>query len=311
MISHVHDKNEWMFSYRYMNMGMKGMQTGTATVSHEKVFEKYVMSSDHMRMDMHMLMAMYGITPRLTVMAMAHFHTIAMKMIMLPGNNDTHLMNGVAMGNQEMDMTTKTSGFGDTKVQLLYNVLDAENHQLLVVAGVGIPTGNIQFKGGSMYPNQRLPYAMQLGSGTWDVLPAISYMYGSGTVAASTQVTSVIRTGYNAVGYSLGNEWTSNTWIAYRWYQSLSTSLRVEAKSLDYIHGKDPTLYAFNEPSARTYNYGGNWVSGYVGATYSFATGFLSNHKLALEYGLPMYQYVNGTQMPIRFVLNASWTYLL
>lgn len=312
MISHVHEKGEFMLSYRFMPMGMSGMQDGTSSVSDDVVFQKYLMSSSTMRMDMHMLMGMYGITSQLTAMAMVHYNVNSMAMTMMPGTEHTHVMNGVVMEDEQVDMTMRTSGFGDTKLYLLYGLLNSMQHHVAAAAGLSMPTGNIYEKGDdkSMYPNQRYPYAMQLGSGTWDLLPCVSYLYQQGKFAASTQVSAVIRTGQNSVGYTLGNEISSNTWVAFRFLKAVSASLRLEATSAGTIKGKDKTLYSYTEPSANPKNYGGERVVAYAGASYLFQRGILTNNKLSLEYGTPFYQNLNGPQMPVQFVLNASWSYV-
>lgn len=312
MISHVHKKGEWMFSYRFMAMNMNGMQLGTSELNDEEVFLKYLMSSHTMRMDMHMLMGMYGVTSKLTVMAMLHYNVVSMDMAMLPGTSHNHVMEGMAEEEKPMDMNMKTAGIGDTKVHLLYSLFHSPSHYLLASVGVSIPTGDIQQKGkgNSMYASKRLPYAMQLGSGTWDLLPCISYLYQSGRIAWSTQVTSTLRTGYNSVSYKLGNDYTSNTWFSFLWLGTLATSVRLEASTTDHLHGRDKALYAYNEPSAHPLNYGGQRATGFLGASYLFKRSILNGNKLGVEYGIPLYQKVNGTQMPLRFSINASWSYV-
>jgi len=312
MISHVHERGEFMVSYRFMHMGMAGMQSGTASVSDEHIFQKYLMSTSQMRMDMHMLMGMYGISSRLTVMAMVHYNVNSMEMEMLPTASHTHTMKGASMESEEMEMSMRTSGLGDTKLHLLFSLLNSSEHHMVIATGINVPMGSIQEKGSSksMYPDQRYPYVMQLGSGTWDLLPCVSYLYQMGRFAASTQVTGVIRTGQNSVGYKLGDEISSNTWFAFRFLRSFTSSLRVEASSMGAIKGSDKSLYTYNEPAANPKNYGGERAMAFLGAGYLFQKGVLNNNKLSLEYGMPFYQQLNGPQMPVTYVVNASWSYV-
>src|SRR5882762_4898775 len=55
MISHVHLKNEWMISYRFMGMNMSGTNSGTERISQDKVLNSYFASPTLMQMNMHML----------------------------------------------------------------------------------------------------------------------------------------------------------------------------------------------------------------------------------------------------------------
>lgn len=298
-----------MLSYRYMNMGMSEPVAGNTPINEMDIYAHYLTLSDKMRMDMHMLMAMYGITNRFTIMAMFNYNYNNMNMPLSPyastHNHATNTDGSVASHS----MTAH--GIGDTKLQLLYALVHRPESQLLLSAGVSLPTGSIRKKyAPAMYADKRLPYAMQLGSGTYDVLPAISYMYQWPKCTFSTQLTSVIRTGSNSVGYRLGNEFTYNTWLAYQWLKPLSTSLRFEAAATGTISGYDSQLYAYTEPSANPYNYGGERMNAYAGAVFQPAKGLFSKQRLAVEYGVPLYQYMNGIQMKLTQMVNASWSYV-
>lgn len=303
MISHVHPKGEWMFSYRYMNMNSGGMQQNRAPISNDQIFNKYVYTSDKMQMDMHMLMAMYGLSNKLTLMGMAEYNSATMNMKGLPGS--AHMHNGVMMsGDMSHDM--KTSGFGDVSLTALYSIINSSKHHVVFSGGLSIPTGSVQTKGetGSMYPNKRYPYMMQQGSGTWDILPGLTYTYKGEKVMASTQVTSTLRTGYNAVGYKLGNEFMFNNWVAYQWFPFVSTSLRGEFIQLGEIKGRDASYAALTEPSADPANYGGSVACIYGGINFYF----LSINKIGIEAGLPIYQKTNGIQATLKTNIHLLYT---
>lgn len=291
MVSHVHSKGEWMFSYRFMHMNSRGMQQNGKDISNEQIYNDYLFSSDHMSMNMHMLMAMYGVSDKITLMAMAEYRQSSMNMVAPEGSS--HMHNGVLMsGSMSHDM--KTSGFGDVSLSALYSIINSSKHHVLFSAGLSVPTGSIQNKGdaGSMYSNARYPYMMQQGSGTWDVKPGLTYTFKGDKLMASTQLVSTIRTGYNSVGYKLGNELSFNNWIAYQWFSWLSTSLRAEVMHTGILKGRDASLYTNMEPAANSANYGGTAAFLYAGVN-AF---FLGNNKIGIEGGLPVYQKSNGIQ---------------
>ena len=306
MISHTHTKGEWMFSYRYMNMNTKGIQQNGTAISNDQVYNQYLMSSDKMRMDMHMLMVMYGLSRRITLMGMTEYNRSSMNMNAPEGAMHMHPGMNMSTG-MEHEMTT--SGFGDLSFTALYSILKPSDHKLLVSGGLSIPIGSIQTKGGSgsMYPDQRYPYMMQRGSGTWDLLPGITYSYEGYKFMASSQLYSSIRTGYNAVGYKLGNKISFNNWAAYRWFNWMSTSLRVEATIAGSIKGSDPDLYIYTEPAANPVNYGGQAVFGYAGINFYF----LNRNKIAVEGGVPLYQNLNGIQSTLYTNININYSILL
>jgi hypothetical protein len=290
MISHVHAKGEWMLSYRYMNMESRGMQLGTSSISNDQIYNQYLMSSDEMSMGMHMLMAMYGISRRLTLMTMFEYNVSKMNMIAPEGSGHVH--PGATSPSSSHDMST--SGFGDVSVTALYSIINSKKHHVLISGGLSIPTGSIQKTGNasSMYPNKRYPYMMQEGSGTWDVMPGLTYTFKGGNVMASSQILSTIRTGYNSVGYQLGNEVVFNNWVAYQFKKWISSSLRLEAMHVGAMNGYDPDLYTYSEPSANAANYGGTNVSLNLGLN----TYFLGSNKIAFEVGVPLYQNSIGIQ---------------
>jgi hypothetical protein len=309
MISHVHNKNEWMLSYKYMNMGMNGILSGTQTVDKSSVFVNYLMSPDKMRMDMHMVMAMYGVTNRLTLMAMFNYNTMAMDMTMFTKSG--HIHAGAAVGDTSGTHFMRTSGIGDVKLNALYGLINSPNQQLVLSAGISLPIGTNNVKGATedaMYPNKNYPYAMQMGSGTFDILPCVNYLFQKNNVTFSTQIAAIIRTSNNAMGYKLGNEATLNSWVAYQLLPFLNSSIRLEGNISNKISGYDSTLYAYNELSANTLNYGGKRINAAIGSVFQFKNGALKNHRLAIEYAVPIYQNLNGVQMAFNHQLTAAWS---
>ena len=310
MVSHVHPKNEWMFSYRYMDMGMQGVLSGTKTMDEFDVFNLYLMNSKKMRMDMHMLMGMYGITDRFTAMVMLNYNVNSMEMSMLTAHDHDHDHGNT--GNSS-EMLMKTNGIGDSKLYLLYGLIKNTQHQLVLGAGLNLPTGSVQLLGTDsdmMYEEKRMPYMMQLGAGTWDIFPSLTYTHQQGKLAFSVQASGTIRPSYNSVGYKYGNEATVTTWFAYNWWNNFGSSIRLEATAMEHIKGNDKTIYSYNELAANPMNYGGKRINAYLGLTYGFKSGFLTNNRLGVEYGLPVYQNLNGMQMQSKQVVTASWSYL-
>jgi hypothetical protein len=287
MITSSHNKGEWMFSYRYMNMQMSGLMQDSHRAGSTEILKNYEASPDNMRMRMHMLMVMYGISDRLTLMSMLEYRSYYMEMQMQMGKSvHRHAMS--------------SAGLGDTKLYALYALTKKEDHELLISGGLSFPTGSTALKGertGLMYAGSRYPYSMQAGSGSLEVLPGLSFFRQLAQISWGTQVSSVLRTGYNSIGYKLGNEAALNAWAAWQWLAVLSNSLRLEARYTEKIKGKDPELSVNPEPSANPLNYGGQRVFLYAGAALTGKKGLLRNAHLKTEYGLSLYQHLNGVQM--------------
>lgn len=301
MISHVHPKSEWMVSYRFTQMNM-----GKPSSTSSDIYNQYLMYTPSMRMNMHMLMAMVGITDRITLMGMFHYMQNSMPMEMMSAH--THSMSGMTMSaNSSMEMNT--SGLGDTKLFALYGLIKTDNQQLVVSNGVNIPTGNVSLQGTStdmLYEGKRYPYMMQLGSGSWEYLPNITYVYQKEDVAVSYQTAGIIRLNNNVNGYRLGNEWYNTAWIGYNWWDNIGSTLRLEGTLSEKIHGQDQQVYTYNELGANPANYGGTRLSAFVGTSYELDLGSLTGCRIALEYGIPFYQKLNGIQNKATSTWNAS-----
>ena len=311
MFGHEHAKGNWKISYTYMSMMMKDKLSGNIKVDDNFVYNNYIMSPQSMQMDMHMIMAMYGITDKLSVMAMFNYNVNTMTMSALPGS--TMQMDGMTMvmtPTNSSNMTSKTSGLGDTKLYAVYALLNHNAHHLFLSAGINIPTGSTMLKGKSddmMYPNSRFPYMMQLGSGSMDVMPDITYLYKQEKFSASAQVCSVVHPFNNSLGYHFGNEVSANVWAAYKWLNWISTSLRAEERATGMMSGKDAALIENNEPAAYYKNYGGQTTSAFAGLNFYFNKTWFRHTKLTFEYGMPVYQNVNGIQLAQKSTLYVSW----
>ncbi|MEL7013513.1 MAG: transporter, partial [Pseudomonadota bacterium] len=157
-------------------------------------------------------------------------------------------------------------------------------------------------------PTVRLPYSMQLGSGTYDLLPGITYTGRSGNMGWGAQARGIFRLGDNVEGYALGNELALTGWVSYQPQPAVSFSARIEAKTLGDIDGLDPMIVGPVQ-TADPDNYGGETINLFAGLNYVVQRGSLRGHRLALEAGLPIYRDLNGPQLETDWTVTAGWQY--
>ena len=119
-----------------------------------------------------------------------------------------------------------------------------------------LPTGSITEKdsmphGHDGAPMQmRMEYPMQLGSGTYDLKPGLTYTGQGERWSWGAQGIATIRTGENDEGYTLGNRTDLTGWVAYGWTPAVSTSLRLAAASWGNIDGQDKQVSPTMSPAA-------------------------------------------------------------
>jgi hypothetical protein len=290
MGDHVHQKGEWMFSYRYMVMGMDGNREGTSTVSEADVLTRFMVTPLQMTMQMHMVGAMFAPSDWVTLMAMLPY--VVMEM-------DHRTRMGIAF-------TTKTQGLGDVKLTALVPLYALEGNRIHAHVGLNFPTGGIDETGDTpMGTNQQLPYPMQLGSGTFDARFGLT---GAGQMASwsyGAQIHALIRVGDNDRDYTLGNQLGADVWAAYLLANRVSISGRVAANSWGNVDGADVALNPMMVPTANSNLRGGKRIDGLVGINVLLP----SSHRLAMEVGMPVYQSLDGPQLEVDFHMTLGWQY--
>ncbi|MDP6124439.1 MAG: hypothetical protein QGH20_01635, partial [Candidatus Latescibacteria bacterium] len=343
MGDHTHHQGSVMTSYRVMHMSMKGLLDGTDEVTTDAVLDAgYMTAPTDMTMTMHMVGAMYAVTDRFTVMAMVPYmdiwmdHTMRMTMGgMKPGATDA---------DKQMPMPTEVtfvgepSGVGDAKLTALYNIrpMTLQNpHRFLGLLGLSFPTGSVTEMGTPpMSPDTAItrPYPMQIGSGSVDLRLGVTYLGMSGPWGFGAQATGVIRLNENSEKYKLGNRLGLTAWSARKFANWISTSVRVYFQQWGNLSGEDHSIKAkfvkdmdmggdghdhMHKPAINTPLYkvptadpnlqGGKRADALLGINLRMPRGILEGNWLGVEFGLPIYQDLNGPQMKTEWMLTVGW----
>ena len=311
MGDHRHKQGEWMVSYRLMHMDMAGIQIGTDDVTPETVATtapnrffgapgqpptlRIVPTS--MRMDMHMAGIMYGLSDQVTLMVMGNYVTKEMDHITFQGGMGTTRLG---------EFRTTTADLGDTKVAALIGLTD----NVHINAGVSVPTGTITEEaqiltpmGGT--PTVRTPYPMQIGSGTFDLEPGITYSDRNDSFAWGAQIKGAVRLGDNDEGYSYGNRALATAWVQASLTQGVALSGRIQAETVGRVDGIDPAI-AGPVQTANPNFQGGETITAFAGVNFAATGGSLKGWRLGVEGGLPVVQDLNGPQMPTDFTMTVG-----
>ena len=317
MGDHMHGQGEFMLSYRFMHMDMQGNRTGTSAMDADTIVTnipnrffggpmqpptlRIVPTS--MSMQMHMFGAMYAPTRWLTLMAMGMYVEKEMEHITYMGGKGT-----ARRGNFKV----KTEGIGDIRLSGLIGIHDDGMHSVHLNSGISLPTGSntktheILTPPGTR-PTVRVPYAMQIGSGTYDLMQGITYNGRLDKWYWGGQYLGTFRTGTDN-GYSLGDRHEFSAWLNYQWQPFASTALRVQFDTLESIDGID-SMIAGPVQTADPDNYGGDELKLNLGVNLMGQSSGLAGHRLAVEVSLPVYRDLNGPQMETDWTITAGWQY--
>jgi hypothetical protein len=302
MGDHTHKTGEIMLSYRYMQMNMSGLATGEDSLSTSELFSQgYSVYAADMDMQMHMIGAMYAPSDKLTLMSMLMYNRNTM--------DGTMKMDSMGEGMQMPKMmkhSMESDGLGDLRLSGLYQIADLGHARIHLNLGVSVPTGSTDEKNNGML----LAYPMQLGSGTWDLLPGVTYNAQNEDLSWGAQLTGTFRTGDNN-GYSLGHAGRAQAWVAKNWAPTMSTSLRINNEVWGCVDGEDLRLSMakMKNPLANADLQGGFRSELGIGVNYYHQGGTLSGHRLAAEFIFPIHEDFEGIQMERDWSLVLGWQY--
>lgn len=290
MGSHLHEKGSWMVSYRYMDMAMKGLLQGADEISNTQThMEGYMATPLNMDMGMHMIGLMYAPSNKFTLMAMFGY---------LKNNMNLQMLN--MMSGMVVPFSTESSGFRDIQIAGLYSLVNKDKTKVHASLGFSIPTGRIDEKHVTPMSNENaviLPYAMQIGSGTFDTKLGLTYVGTGMSISWGSQLNGIIRFGENSNDYRMGNNLSLNNWLSVKAFDWLSLSGRLEGGVVGDITGANPDLSPMMVTTANTDNYGGTYVNSGLGFNTYVLNGALKDLQFGFEVELPLSQNVNGIQL--------------
>jgi len=284
---HLHPEGEWMLSYSYMKMQMQDNLNGTEKVS--APLPNYMISPLSMDMQMHMLGVMYGYSEKITVMAMLPVINNSMDLMMN--------MNGNIF-------TTESSGIGDLKLSVLFeNVENWVNN-----IGLNLPTGSIDEKDTTPMSNGaaiQLPYPMQLGSGSYELILGTTFIKIWGENSWGNKADVIIRLNDNDRDYKLGNSFELNSWYSYAVSEKHTLMTRVKLLKWNNISGADAALNPMMVPTADASLRAATRADLLLGYNYQLTKKTL----VGIEAGVPVYQKLDGPQLKTDLTLQLGVQY--
>ncbi|MCB1078214.1 MAG: hypothetical protein KDM64_10350, partial [Verrucomicrobiae bacterium] len=197
-------------------------------------------------------------------------------------------------------------GWGDTVLSAIVPVFEADHHEANFSLGISMPTGSVDQKMHGQYTH----YHMQLGSGTWDLKPGVTYHGCAGPVSWGAQVMGTVRLeDENESGYRLGNVWETTGWTAYNLCDWASVSGRLLWTSADDIDGHYNGPHGHTSPVDIQRNYGGDRLDLGLGLNLLVPDGALKGHRLAIEALWAVDQESNGVFLERDFSIVAGWQF--
>lgn len=308
---------DFMIEYRYMfHSQSEPMLRGSHPVNDVTIVTRGCgtysctqVATDH-TMAMHMLDLMYAPTDWLNLMLMPMFVDMSMDVRRLPtltGPNvpppypEQHVHGG------EQD----SGGVGDTVMAAFVELLDDPGHHLHLSLGLSAPTGStrLKFRRSHQIGPTFMHYSMQLGSGTWDFRPSLTYAGQYDVFNWGGQLNGIHRLeDRNDSGYVLGDELQAMAWGGYTMNHWLTASVRGVYTTQGAIRGEFRPRIPISQPMDVPGNYGGSYWDVGFGLSAEVSSGNFQGSRLGVEWLQPVAEDVNGFQLERDGSLFATFT---
>ena len=310
-------QGQFMAMYMPMAMGMDGNYIGTNKVSAKTILSTPTNGGmmpylrvvpENMDAQMHMLGASYGVTDAINVMVMGGYTEKDMSMstyykMPMPPSSVMPALIGTR--------TYTDDGFGDVSVTGLFRLYEDSINHIHLNLGLSLPTGSTtqqmnMLTPGSLTPSymqMRSTYGMQLGTGTYDLLPGLTY-----TANKDLWSWGAAYRGRMALDSDQGYHWGDchqlTGWLGYTFLPGITATGRISGAVQGKIEGMDPKIMGVMQGAYPAY-YGGESVDVFGGIEIAGHEFGLGNTRFAIEAGLPVYQDLNGPQIGQDWQVNA------
>lgn len=303
-----------LLSYRYMRTQKNELLKGDDGVSTTKVATMrnhfagrpgqpatYRSAPENMTVQAHVFGAQVGITDHLSAIIGVPYVIKERTAVTFQGPSGT-----TKLGTFE----NETSGIGDVAASGLYKLYDDSTHHLHLMAGLSFPTGSIREDGKTLQPNgatsrRRLAYGLQPGTGTYNLLPGLTYWGANGDWNWGAQAIGQINLGENDEGYTFGDRTYVTGWGGYSLGYGFTASARLSQEYMGDIDGNDNSITGAS-PTSDPNNYGGWKTSASFGLDYRVPEGPLNGVTPGIEFTVPLYQNLNGPQPSDAWALFAG-----
>jgi hypothetical protein len=233
----------------------------------------------------HLLGLRYGLTEKW-----------ALRFVVAAQDNQYEMQKGT------VNRTVYVEGLGDCKLQGVYTIYKDVFHRFEAYGGTTIPTGAIDLTGPDGLP---LNPRNQLGSGTFDMIPGISYTFTKRHWTLGDRIESTVHTGKNSSGYRLGDDFSDTALISYEimkiFSPEINMTLRNKQKNItdhpvSFVtqkesHQVDPGagLPGPTDPSADL-NRAGTSFDGTAALVSHLPLGYRSPVKVSVIVGVPLFR---------------------
>ncbi len=296
LLDHVLSQGEFLVSYRYLVDDKDGLRMDEFDVDFDSVLETFQSAPFESLSHTHLFAVQYGAMEGVTIMGRVPI-----------------VSKSSTTADQNFNVYEATStGIGDLRADAILEAYNRDGYKAHVSAGVSIPTGSIE-KTGVIPPGgeDRLGYDMQLGSGSFDIHPALTFQAMNQHGSVGLQAQGTFRLNENSSDYRLGDVVEVTGWFAYPISEQFSLSARMDYVNRGNVSGADPALAsrvaAVSDPSVFGVFTGGNRLDLGIGGNVMLQEGPLAGHRFGFEAKFPVSENLDGPQLSGNWGISVGW----
>ncbi|HVU87076.1 MAG TPA: hypothetical protein VHD36_07130 [Pirellulales bacterium] len=286
---------QFLFSYRFNYQSFNDNFVGSHKVSDASVGAVYPFTPTHLETNRNLLILQYGVTDDLTIFGQLPFQH----------SNLDYTQTGGA------DFRTGFTEPADITISGMYVLWRGNRQQIHSNFGMNFPVGFLDSQSDQPSPTlPNLPYVIRTGSGTYDILPGLTYRGQTDQWTWGVQSIGTVRTGSNRLDYRLGDQVDLTSWISRRFGERLSTSFRLDWQWWDGVRNADPRLDQALSPTNDPLLQGGNRLDLLFGVNLFLPNTRLPGQRISVEAGAPAFQNLHGPQLGQSWLMTAGWNWV-
>ena len=267
--------------HRYKEVRFEGYKDGTNALSNTEVLQQFPVLPTVIDQEAHIFGLNYRHSNRLDfTISIPHLY-----------QSTQHIRRSGG------PFTLKSDGFGDLSVTGNYAAIRYGTTAVVISAGITAPTGTIDAKGDTPRgKNTQLPYAMQIGSGSWALNPGITYATAKGLWGLGATLGAVVHLDENKRHYTLGDQKSLTLWTDRELNSRVKFGAHLRAEAWGDIDGQDPDVNPLTAPVAYPGAYGGSQIKVGGSMRFDWNDDLYDNSFIEFRAAAPIWQNLNGPQ---------------
>lgn len=278
--------------YRFHKMNFGDVRFGTDVIPFLDVLDVYTGAPFGRTETAHMFTVSYGLLEWLTLEGTAGW---------LSRNRD--------FGNEDVFVMNNSSGISDIEAAALIEVYDRDGIKAHLVGGLEIPTGSIEKVGPDLTGTPRLlPYEMQLGTGSFSIVPGASASIQNDKATVGAQVKARFRLFDNGRDYRYGDQFDGAMWAGYLLNEHFAVTTGLRLQKWGTIEGQDSGMDPTLDPGQDPFFSSGTRLDVPLGLNIRMTGGLLSGMDVLFEFVWPTYENFDAPRPEGEWGFNLSVT---